>query len=355
MVFAHDDIVGGVDTHKHTHTAAAIDGLGRVLAIASYPATNAGMAELISWLRSHGNLAAVGVEGTGAWGKNLSRALAVNGVAVHEVHRANRQHRRRHGKSDPADAIAAAKAVLSNDADGLPKAATGDAEAIRSLRLVRSSAMKSRTSCTNQIHAVIATAPSELCDELTGLTIARIIKAAATYPNTTPDSPLHAARWALHTLARRHQHLSDEIRHTDEHLATLVQHAAPPALLAEHGIGIEIAGIIISALGDNPERCHTEAALAALAGTSPVDASTGKQTRHRLNRGGNRELNHALWRIVMVRLRWHQPTKDYIARRTTEGLTKKEIIRCLKRYIARDIWKIYRDHLAAQKTCLATP
>ena len=348
MGFEHNDIIGGVDTHKQTHAAAAINGLGQVLGTATFPTTEAGLIDLSSWLGSHGTVIEVGVEGTGSWGKNLARLLHADGIVVREVQRPSRQHRRRHGKSDPTDAIAAAKAVLAGDAAGQPKTANGDAEMIRSMRIVRSSAMKARISCANQIHAVITTAPNELRATLTGHTMHQIVATASRFRvGDTPTNPAEASKWALRSLARRYQQLSDEIAAVDEQLAVLVGRAAPAELLAEHGVGIEVAAIIISALGDNPERCHSDSALAALAGTSPVDASSGRQQRHRLNRGGNRELNHALWRIVMVRLRWHQPTKDYMARRIAEGMTKREVIRCLKRYIARRVYKIYRDHLDA--------
>lgn len=295
MDFTHDDIIGGVDTHKDTHTAAAINGLGQVLGTATFPTTSDGLRDLAVWTASHGPLAAVGVEGTGSWGKNLTRVLQLEGVSVREIQRPSRQHRRRHGKSDPTDAIAAAKAVLANDANGQPKPATGEAEMIRSLRVVRSGAMKAKISCANQIHALITTAPDELRSTLIGRNMHYIVTTAAGFRfSAGPTTPLGASRWALRSLARRYQHLADEITQLAAQLDELVAVVAPPELLNEHGVGTEVAAIIISALGDNPQRCHSDAALAALAGTSPVDASSGKQQRHRLNRGGNRELNHAI-------------------------------------------------------------
>lgn len=340
------EVIGGVDTHKDVHAVAALDGVGRVLGTESFPTTQAGQAALIAWLGSHGRLGRVGVEGTGSWGKNLARALTGVGVEVIEVQRPSREHVRRHGKSDPTDAIAAARSVLAEDAAGQPKSADGPAEAVRLLRSVRASAMKARVACGNQIHAVVATAPDAVRAELRDLKPAKIAGVASRFRITGPlTTPEVAARWSLRRLARRYLALCEEIAEVAAELDALVAAAAPPELLAQPGVGTEVASAIITAVGDNPGRLATDATFAALAGTSPVDASSGRQRRHRLNRGGNRELNNAIWRIVMVRLRWDKATKDYMARRTAEGKTKKEVIRCLKRYVARQIWTIYRDHL----------
>lgn len=343
--YAHDDVIGGVDTHKDTHAAAAINGLGQILGTETFPSTLAGMSELAAWLVSHGRLVAVGVEGTGSWGKNLARHFADEAIVVHEVQRPSREHRRRYGKSDPTDAIAAAKAVLAGDATGVPKRADGEAEMIRTIRNVRTSAMKARVSCANQVHAVITTAPVDVRSLFTGCTMPKIIKIVVAFDAGTPTDPASTARWVLASLVNRYVALRAEIKAATVHLDRLVAKAAPPELLEEFGVGTEVAAMIITALGDNPERCGSDGALAALAGTSPVDASSGRQQRHRLNRGGNRELNHAMWRVVMVRLAWHQPTKDYMARRVSEGKTKREIIRCLKRYFTRRVYRIYRDQL----------
>jgi transposase len=346
-------VTGGVDTHKDVHAVAALDGIGRVLGTETFPTTVAGQADLIAWLASHGPLGRVGVEGTGSWGKNLARSLDAAGVEVIEVQRPSRQHIRRHGKSDPTDAIAAARSVLADNATRSAKTATGPGESVRLLRAVRSSAIKARTAWGNQIHAVVATAPDTVRAQLRDLKLTKLVDVAARFgiagALTTPDA---AARWSLRQLARRYQTLTGEIADVDSELATVVAAAAPPKLLREPGIGIDVAGAIVTAVGDNPQRLATDATFAALAGTSPLDASSGKQRRHRLNRGGNRELNNAIWRVVMVRLRWDDTTKAYMARRTAEGKTKKEIVRCLKRYVARRIWTIYRDHLSVTN---ATP
>ena len=350
-------VIGGVDTHKDAHVVAAIDAMGRLLGTEQFPTTARGYRRLLRWLRRFGEIDAVGIEGTGAWGAGLARYLTSEGVRVLEVDRPNRQRRRRHGKSDPADAEAAARAVLAGDATGTPKAATGTAEAIRVVRIARNSAMKARTQTANQIHAVIATAPEELRSTLTGLRDAeRIAKCSRLRPGDIA-TPLAAAKLALSTLARRWLELTKEIETLDSHLQPLVE-ATVPSLVAAKGVGIETAAILVTAVGDNPERLANDSSFAAVCGASPIDASSGKQQRHRLNRGGNRQANYALYIIVLNRLAWDPRTKAYMQRRLAEGKTKKEIIRCLKRYVAREVYNlITRDFIApnpvAQKPQLA--
>jgi transposase len=332
-------VTGGVDTHRDSHTAAALNHLGAVLGTATFGTDRAGYDQLLSWLKGFGPLEAVGVEGTGSYGAGLARHLQAAGIEVREVIRPNRQHRRRYGKSDPADAVAAAKSVLNGQADAQPRGGVGPIESIRLLKIARNSATKHQTAVTNQIRAVIVTAPDPLRTQLKGQSITRIVNTATRWRPTDVTDPYQAAKLALKTLARRHHNLTTEIKQLDQHLKQLVKAAAPPALLEETGIGTQTAADLLIATGSNPHRLHTEAAFAALCGVSPVDASSGRQQRHRLNRGGDRQANAALHRIIIVRLRYHQPTRQYMARRTTQGKTKKEIIRCLKRHLARTIHK----------------
>ena len=334
------EVTGGVDTHKDFHVAAAVDQLGKVLATAAFPARRSGYRQLLDWLSSFGPVSRVGVEGTGAWGAGLCRYLTEAKVEVREVVRPNRQHRRRYGKSDVTDAIAAARAVLSGEASGQPRGGTGPVESIRLLKIARRSAIRARTTAANQIHAVIVTSPEEIRRPLLSLPIAKIIGRVEGYRPGDPTDPAQAAQLTLQALAGRYQTLTDEIGHLDSHLQTLVEQAAPPQLLAMCGVGTQTAADLIITAGSNPGRINTETSFAALCGTSPVDASSGRQQRHRLNRGGDRQANAALYRIVIVRLRYHQPTRTYMQRRLQEGLTKPEIIRCLKRYVARDIYNI---------------
>jgi transposase len=329
-------ITGGVDTHKDTHVAAALDGFGRVLGTESFPATTVGYRRLLAWLRRFGDLERVGVEGTGAWGAGLARFLTAAEVEVVEVQRPNRQHRRRHGKSDPVDAIGAARAVLSGEALGSPKTASGKVESIRLLQVARRSAMKARSQAANQIHSVITTAPEPLRRSLTGLDTPRLVEHCAKFRRSAIDDPTGAAKHTLMVLARRWQALEAEIDELDVHLERLTTECAP-TLVALNGVGTQTASALLCATGDNAHRLRSEASFAALCGASPLDASSGRQRRHRLNRGGDRHANAALYIIVISRLRWHPATQAYMARRLAEGKTRKEVIRCLKRYVARQV------------------
>jgi transposase len=332
----------GVDTHKDTHVAAARDQLGRRLGTTQVPASSAGYAQLLSWAHALGEVAAWGVEGTGSYGAGLARFLAAHGQRVVEVNRPDRQARRRRGKSDAVDADAAARAVQAGEATGVPKAQDGVVEMLRALRAARQTAVKARTQAINALKGLLVTAPAELREQLGGLPTGRLVGAAAELEVSTLTTPTAATKLALHGLAQRYQHLDAEIALLTEQLDALTARHAPK-LRDLHGVGPDCAAALLIAAGDNPRRLHSEAAFAALCGTSPVEASSGKTRRHRLNRGGDRQANAALHRVVVVRLRWHQPTRDYATRRTTQGKTSKEILRCLKRYVAREVFAVLRQ------------
>ena len=339
-------ILGGVDTHKEIHAAAAMSETGRLLGTAEFPTTLVGYRRLLAWLRSFGTVERVGIEGTGSYGAGLCRYLRSKGVEVVEVNRPNRQWRRRRGKSDPADAEAAARAVLAGEAIGAPKSQDGGVEAIRMLRLARRSAIKARTQAANQLQGVVETAPVPLREKLRALGIPALVASARRFRCGAPTTPEAAARFTLKSLAGRWAGLDAEVGRLDEQLSRLVATAAS-ALLAVNGVGVEVAGALLVAAGDNPARLADEASFAALCGVSPVDASSGRRQRHRLNRGGNRDANRALWVIVMARMARDPRTRRYVERRTGEGLSKREIIRCLKRYVAREIYKVLVASLAA--------
>ncbi|MGN9914763.1 IS110 family transposase [Phytohabitans sp. LJ34] len=335
------EVVGGVDTHLDTHTAAVIDPLGRVLGTEQFPATVAGYAALLAWMRGHGHLGRVGVEGTGAYGAGLARRLRGEGVEVIEVDRPNRKMRRLQGKSDPIDAIAAAKTALAGDRTGTPKQHDGRVEALRNLRVARRSAVEQRADTQRQIKTLIVTAPDELRGRLRGLPVKQLIATCANLRGDRANAatPATAVKLALRSLARRHQQLSAEITNLDELLEPLVT-AINPDLLTVHGVGPDVAGQLLVTAGENHDRITSETAFAMLCGVAPLPASSGKTTRHRLNRGGDRQANAALYRVVLTRLRWDPNTRAYMQRRTKDGLSKKEIIRCLKRYIARELYQI---------------
>jgi len=332
-----------VDTHKDTHTAAALDATGRLLGHQQFPATPTGHTALLEWLRCHGEPDRVGVEGTGVYGANLAEYLQTVGVQVIEVDRPDRKSRRWQGKSDPVDAEAAARAAQSGRATGTPKLRGGPVDALRALRVARRSAIAQRADTQRQIKALIValivTAPATLRTELHSLADRPlIIHCARRRPDRThAGDPATATIIALRSLARRHQQLTDEITDLDTLITPLVT-AINPALAGLNGVGADVAGQLLVTAGDNPHRLRSEAAFAMLCGAAPLPASSGRTHRHRLNRGGDRQANAALYRIVLCRLRWDPRAKAYAARRTTEGMSKPEIIRCLKRYIAREIY-----------------
>lgn len=340
------EVTGGVDTHAEEHVAAVVDAVGRILDTASFAATGAGYRRLLCWLRRHGRLVRVGIEGTGSYGSGLARFLTGEQVEVVEVNRPNRQNRRRRGKSDTVDAEAAARAALNGEASGSPKMGDGPVEAIRMLRLARRSALKARTQAANQIRDLIVNAPDRLRSRLRGLDTAHRVEACARFRPGPVTDTTEATKTALRSLARRHIELTTEIDLLDGHLRVLCVEVNP-ALLAARGVGPEVAATLLVTVGDNPHRMRSEAAFAALCGASPVEASSGKITRHRLNQGGDRQANNALWRIVMVRLTCCDRTKTYAKRRRSEGKTTREIIRCLKRYVAREIYRLLTDPPAA--------
>jgi transposase len=266
----------GVDTHADRHVAAALDQAGRPLGTRTISTTPGGYAALLGWATTLGTVDRIGVEGTGSYGA----------------------------------------------------------------RLARRSAVKARTQAANQLKALLVTAPDGLRAQLRCLPPAELVTTAARLrAATTPATPTDAAKLALRSIARRWLQLTQEITELEVHLDRLVAMAAP-ALVAVKGVGTETAAVLLVAAGDNPERLRSEAAFAHLCGVAPIPASSGKTTRHRLNRGGNREANWALYLIAVGRMAWHGPTRAYVQRRTKEGKSKAEIIRCLKRHIARELYGI---------------
>jgi transposase len=339
-------VTGGVDTHLDVHVAAALDHCGALLGVESFETTAGGYRCLLRWLRGFGEVELVGVEGTGSYGAGLTRYLHSGAVRVMEVDRPNRQRRRRRGKSDPQDAVSAARAAQSGDAQGEAKTRDGNVEAMRVLRVARFSARKARTQALNQMRSLISTAPEPIRAELRDLNVYRLVERAAAYRPGQRRDVTTLTKATLRMLARRAQALEAEVAELDAILKLLVAETAP-ALAARPGIGTECASVLLVAAGDNPERLRNEATFAHLCGVAPIDASSGKHERHRLNRGGDRQANSALWHIVITRMVYDPRTRDYIERRMTEGLTKKEAFRCLKRYIAREIYNhLPRPHLA---------
>jgi transposase len=273
----------------------------------------------------------------------LARHLHAQGVEVLEVERPKRRQRssrRNVKKSDPLDAESAARAVLAGETSGVPKSADGCVEMIRALRAARRSAMKARTQAANQLQGLRVTAPEELLNRLRGLSSKQLVSVAARFRLGDDPADVGAAtRFALRSVARRYEALSEEIAELDAQLDRLVAQVAPE-LVSLVGIGTDNAATLLIVAGDNPQRLRSEASFASLCGVSPVEASSGKVVRHRLNRGGNRDANRALYMICLARMRRDHRTQEYVARRTAEGKSKREIIRCLKRYVAREVYRV---------------
>ena len=332
-------VVGGVDTHADAHVAAALDANGGVLGVESFPADEAGFEDLLGWLVGFGPVSLVGVEGTGSWGVGLARFLAGAEVEVVEVDRPNRQARRKVGKSDPTDAVAAARAALSGTAAGIPKTRNGPVEQMRVLLVAKRSARSQRIQTLNQLRHLVFTGPEPIRVRFkdrykTGL----ITEAAAMRPRHGSDPVQFTTNVVIRGLARRIQGLTNEVRTIDAMLRELVT-ATAPSLLELYGVGVDAAASLLVTAGDNPDRLRSERSWAHLCGVTPVPASSGKTIRYRLNRGGDRQANSALYRIVLTRMSSHPETRRYVARRRAEGLTSLEVIRCLKRYVARQAFK----------------
>jgi transposase len=295
---------------------------------------------LLCWAEGFAPVGCAGIEGTSSYGAGLARHLRAAGISVMEVERPKRRHLRRNGKSDPIDAEAAARAVLAGEAVGEPKSADGKVEMIRVLRSARQSAVKARSQAANQLKALLVTAPEDLRQHLRRLPTRELVATCARFRlGSDPDDVRTATKFALRSVARRYEALSEEIAELDAQLDQLVTQVAPE-LVSLVGIDTDHAATLLIVAGDKPQRLSSEASLASLCGVSPIEASSGKVVRHHLNRGGNRDANRALYMICLARMRRDRRTKDYVARRTAEGKSKREIIRCLKRYVAREVYRV---------------
>ncbi|MFD7401862.1 IS110 family transposase [Streptomyces sp. NPDC059866] len=344
-----------MDTHRDAHAAAVLSVTGTVLATEEFPATAAGYRDLLKWARKSGTVRRAGVEGTGSYGASLSRYLLTQGIDVFDVNRMDRADRRRRGKSDPLDAQNAARAVLSGRARARAKAGDGPVQIARMYKLTKASAVKARTQAINQLKSVLITADPALREELTGLGNAELFRTCARFTNASSQEEggeagvLQATRITLGLLACRIRQLSEQIGELDDRLARLVKCHAPQ-LLDVVGIGPDTAVALLITVGDNPERLGSEASFAALCGVSPVERSSGRRQYRRLNRGGDRQANAVLHRIVFTRLRVDPRTQDYYERRIKEGKTRREIARCLKRYAAREVFYLVKQLRSAPRS-----
>ena len=339
-------VIGGADTHAETVHIAAIDPLGRELGDREFPTTPLGYRTALEFLAGFGVLSVIGIEGTSSYGAGLARAAKAAGVEVREVNRPDRAERRRRGKSDPIDAYQAARAVLSGRADAAPK--DERIEAIRALHIARRSAIKARTAAMNQIHQMLITAPDPVREKYRPLKEKRLVNALATCRPSGADPTAQAVATALKMLAKRHQFLTSQADALEQQLNELVR-AVNPHLLSRYGLGPITAAQILITAGANPTRLRSEASFAALCGTAPVPASSGKTTRHRLSRGGDRSANHALHTIALVRMSSDARTKAYVRAQHDKGREDTEILRLLKRAIVREVYRsLARDLVAPE-------
>ena len=332
-------ITGGVDTHADVHVAAAIDDNGGLLGIESFPADEVGYEGLLGWLVGFGPVTRIGVEGTGSWGVGLTRFLTGQDIIVVEVDRPNRQTRRKQGKSDPTDAVSAARAALSGEATVTPKSRDGRVEEMRVLLVARRSAREQRIQSLNQLRHLVFTAPEEIRVRFKDRPKRGLVTEAANMrPHKGSDPITYRTNLVIRNLARRIKSLDTEMRTIDRTLRSLIEETAP-ALLEMYGVGVDTAATLLVTAGDNPDRLHSERSWAHLCGVTPLPASSGKVTRHRLNRGGDRQANAALYRVVLTRMSSDEETRRYVTRRRDKGLNTAEIMRCLKRYVARQTYK----------------
>jgi hypothetical protein len=348
-------VVIGVDTHKYVHVAVALDDIGGRLDARSFPADKAGYEQLLDWAATFGGKRLIfAIEGTGSYGAGLTSAVRRRDIGVIEVLRTDRRDRRLRGKSDTIDAENAARAVLNNTATSVPKTNDGVVEMIRQIKVAKDAAVKARTAAMITLKAVIVTASPELREQLQPLPKMALIQRCAGLRPGDLDTVTAATKHTLRSIARRWQHLDDEIE-THEALLTKLTEQLVPQLVAAFGVGADTAAELLIVAGDNIDRVRSEPAWARLCGVAPIPASSGITNRHRLNRGGHRQANAALYRAVIVRMQHHQPTRAYVTRRTAEGKTKAEIIRCLKRLLAREIWALLRPlRSTATPTATAT-
>ncbi len=332
-------VTGGVDTHADFHVVAAIDHNGGLLGIESFTADQVGYESLVGWLVGFGEVIRIGVEGTGSYGVRLARFLTAIDVDVVEVDRPNRQLRRRKGKSDPTDAVAAARAALSGSATGAPKHRNGPVEQMRVLLVARRSARQQRIQTLNQLRHLVLCAPEPIRIRFKDrYKTSLVTEAARMRPRQGSDPVIFTTNIVIRDLARRIKALNTEMGNIDRILTVLIGDTAP-ALLELYGLGPDTAASLLVAAGENSDRLHSERSWAHLCGVAPIPASSGKITRYRLNRGGDRQANAALYRIVLTRMSNHQQTRAYVTRRRAEGLNTAEIMRCLKRYVARQTFK----------------
>ena len=340
MTYSPKDLILGVDTHKDFHHAAVINHVGKSITDRKFDATAAGYVELITWATGLGRIGRAGVEGTGSYGAGLTRELTRRGITVIDVIAPDKQLRRLRGKTDQIDAYNAARAVLNELATAVPKTQDGFVEALRVLRTSRRLLVKQRTESMNQLQGLIVSAPTDLRVSVGKLKAKKLALACSKLPvRKADDLVMSETKNVLRSLAKRYLELLHETDRLMKRLGVIVTEHAPELLIV-HGVGPDVAATMLIVAGENVDRLSSEAAFAHLIGTAPIQASSGKTNRHRLNRGGHRQGNSAAYRIVMVRMKTHEKTREYVVKALARGKTKREAMRLLKRYVAREVFRI---------------
>lgn len=332
-------MVAGVDTHTDTHTLAVLTSVGQVVSTETFAADQQGYQNMIHSLQAAGTIEVVGVEGTNSYGAGLTRALSTAGYRVAEVLRPARQVRRMHGKSDPVDAVAAARTVLADDGVSEAKDTHAPAESLRFLLTARAQLIQAMTAMISSIRSLLVTADDQVREKYRDLPTAELVsRLANSRPGQDITTPAEAASYSLRQMARTYRENQQRADQLESQMKTLLE-AHYPHLLTIYGVKTITASKLAVTAGGNPGRIRNEAAFASLCGAAPIPASSGKTNRHRLNRGGDRRGNSALHRIALVRMRHDPTTRAYVERRLGQNKTKKDIIRCLKRAIAREVYK----------------
>lgn len=341
----------GVDTHLDIHVAVLLNGIGKLISTKEFPVCHDGYKLMLKWSLSFGRLKSAGLKGTDTYGAGLCHYLLDNGIDVYEVNRPNRAKRRLVGKSDPTDAENAARSVLANESKAIPKTHDGLVEALRYLLVARRSAVKAKTQSINQIRALLVGAPYVVRESYLVPSTHKCISLCSSIVSLGDSVMLQTLSAMLKLLSSRWLNLKEELKLIDGQLKKLTKSAAG-SLITQYGVGPYVAATLLVTAGDNPERLGKESSFSALCGVSPLEASSGKKQRHRLNRGGSREANNALWTVALIRMRSDARTIQYTEKRTHDGLTVKEIQRCLKRYIARELFPIICKDLTKSRQVL---
>lgn len=340
-------VIGGVDTHKDRHCAVALDAVGAELGCRFFTTTSKGYAELIAWLESFGEISVLGIEGSGGYGAGLCAYAQDQGLPVIEVSWPDKAERRRRGKNDQMDAYHAAFSVLSGRAHNPAKNRQGEVEGLRALKVAYEGALKARGAAKNSLHALVVAAPDHMREKLRTLSTKELVSTCASFRITKASSLSveQATKISLRLIAKRIEELDTEVRELDALIDAMTLEIAPTTRSLPQ-VGPQCAAALILCAGSNPDRLKSEASFSALCGTSPVPVSSGRTDRHRLSLAGDRQANCAIYLIAIGRMRYSGESKDFINKRMASGKTKKEAIRMLKRYIARELFHTLRRDLA---------